>query len=51
MKSVLEINELHLKFVYKLKGYSSEHCRNQDFWVGGAKTFFYPKSIELYQNL
>jgi hypothetical protein len=25
MKSVFEINELHLKFVYKLKGCSSEY--------------------------
>ncbi len=28
MKSVFEVNELHLKFVYKLKGCSSEYVPN-----------------------
>jgi hypothetical protein len=31
MKSVFEINELHLKFAYKLKGRSSEYVLMESY--------------------
>jgi len=33
MKSVFEINELHLKFVYKLKGCSSEYVLMEPYSI------------------